>query len=234
MTKPLDEEAKGLLRRIVESQAYRQIMAMNILGHCLKFVQDLDDKMRLTEELGASQRIFREVRTLYRQLGWKGLESAVRDRMERIPYPESRIEFSVCLHLCNLAERVAMQAYVDSTSGEFAAVARSYLELSSGLKVEGAANVTEFCSEPGNRPRAQQFVNRWLAIALTSFGRPGSPGDARAVELGLRSRRSSEMIGSFLAEVRPFLAECGLTMPDAETLDLDLPPGLAGAGTARP
>ena len=34
----LDEESKGLLRRIVERTAYRQLMAANIRGHSLKYL----------------------------------------------------------------------------------------------------------------------------------------------------------------------------------------------------
>ena len=47
MSKPLDEEGRILLRRIVESLAWRQIAAINILGHGLKFVLDLDSKLRV-------------------------------------------------------------------------------------------------------------------------------------------------------------------------------------------
>ena len=48
----LDEEARGLLRQILERQTYRQIVAGNIRGHGLQFLPELDVKLRFTAELG--------------------------------------------------------------------------------------------------------------------------------------------------------------------------------------
>ena len=83
MTERLSEEQRALLRRIVEAQAYRRLQSLNILGHCLKYVVDLETKMRIGEELDASLRLFREIRALYNDLGWRDIEGAVRDRLDR-------------------------------------------------------------------------------------------------------------------------------------------------------
>lgn len=227
MPEKLDEEGRLILRRVVESQAWRQLAAMNILGHCLKYVTGIDDKVRVTEQLEASLAIFREVRSLYRELGWTDLESAVRDRLDRIPFPESRLEFSVGRYLCDLAERVALEAYADGISKEFAAIARTYLEHSQKFLKHRYPVFLEFCREEGNRPRAQELFNRWLAIALLSFGRPGTRNDARAVELGLRSRTSADMCRQFFTELEPFLEATGLALPEPDVLGLELPPEFA-------
>ena len=103
MKKRLDEEARTLLRRIVESQAHREIMSINMLGHCLKYVTELETKLRVAEDLNLSLRLFREVQALYADLGWQDLDSAVRDRMTELPFPESRLEFGVAYHLGHVA-----------------------------------------------------------------------------------------------------------------------------------
>ncbi|MEW6072952.1 MAG: hypothetical protein AB1726_10235 [Planctomycetota bacterium] len=206
-------EEGQLVRRILEDLAWRQIAAINILGHCLKHVRDLDTKLRMATELDLSLRLFRESRELHRQLGWEDLERAVRDHEERIPYPQSRLEFGVAFHVLGVAEKVAMQSYVESTFADFAALARTYVDAAQGRPEPN--RFVEYASDPTNRPQAQQFLNRWVEIALESFGSPGSPGDRRAVELGLRSRSGAEMRGAFLAEIESFVHRCGLVLPAA-------------------
>ncbi|MEM7308309.1 MAG: hypothetical protein AAF682_16635 [Planctomycetota bacterium] len=224
MTIQIEEEARPILRRIVESQAHRQIMAINMLGHCLKYITDLKTKAEIAEDLNLALRLFREVQVLYGELGWQDLESAVRDRNEELPYPESRLEFGVAYYVCHLAEEVAMEGYVDSASREFAAIARSYVDASSSRP--RPTRFLDFCAEPTNRPRAQELFQRWFAIALPAFGRPGTRGDERAVELSLRSRRSADAVGEFVNRLKPFIASCGLTFPAADALGLEVPSGL--------
>jgi hypothetical protein len=211
LTSAANEEARGLLRRIVESLAWRQIATINILGHCLKFINDLDTKLRVASELDLNLRLFRDVRALYSELGWENIEAAVRDRIDRLPYPSSRQEFGVAYHLIGLAESVAMQSYVQSSNPNFAAIALSYVDAAASRPEP--TRFVEFCAEPTNRPQAQAFLNRWLTLALLSFGRPGSSADARALELRLRSSSVAEMQQQFLDELQPFLARCSLALP---------------------
>ena len=76
----LDEETRTLLRRIVESMAWRQVALINALGHSLKYVTDLEAKLAVASELDLSLRLFRQVEEVYRELGWADLESVVRDQ----------------------------------------------------------------------------------------------------------------------------------------------------------
>lgn len=226
---PTDEEARVLLRKIVEGQAYRQLMLSNIRAHGLKFLPDLEDKIAQAERLTQSLMHFREVQRLYSELSGEDVVSAVRGRMERIPYPASRMELAVCLFLCMRAERAALESYLDCVAVDFAAIARTRLEFAPPGDVPRDAAFLEFCADPSNRPHAQQMVDRWLAICLLSLGRPGSPGDARAVALGLRKRRVGEIVLDFLAGLEPFLAACRLTLPDAGALGVELPPASSAA-----
>lgn len=221
MRKPLDEERKQLLRRIVESMAWRQIASINILGHCLKYLTELDTKLMVATELDLGLGLFREVRSLYRELGWTDLESAVRDRLGRVPYPESRLEFGVAYYVTGVAETVAMSAYTQSSYPEFAAIARSYVEADTGRPEP--TRFIEFASDPSNRPQAQQYLNRWLDIARRSFGRPGTTAGARALELGLRSKSSEQMDAEFHARIEPFLERCGLMWPELVEIEQDRP-----------
>lgn len=219
----VDEEPRTILRRIVESQAYRQLVAMNIRGHALKFLTDLESKTRVAEELHENLILFREVQALYRDLGWEDIEAAVHDRMDRIPFPSTRLEFGLCRRLFRVAQVCAMRCYVDCSNGAFAAIARSYL--ASGLSEDTREEeiFTEYCTESGHRPHAQEMFNRWLPVAVLSLGRPGSRNSSRAVELGLRTKSSGEMISDFLKELEPFAERCGLDFPNLAAQGLELP-----------
>jgi 1,2-phenylacetyl-CoA epoxidase catalytic subunit len=219
----LNEEALALLRKIVEGQAYRQLMLANIRGHGIKFLGDLEAKIALAEQLELALRQFREVQRLYAQLCDADVVSAVRGKMERIPYPASRLELGLCLFLCQRVERAALLAYTDSASRDLAAVSLSRLEAAPFEELPQDPLFVEFCQEVSNRPHAQQLLNRWVTVALLSLGRPGSHGDARAVALKLRSRRVAEIVREFLAELQPFIARCHLALPDAAGLGLEFP-----------
>jgi len=207
-----DEEKKQLLRRIVESLAWRQLASINMLGHCLKYVPELDTKLAVASELTLALGLFREVRSLYRDLGWTDLESAVRDRLGDIPYPGSRLEFGVAYYVTGQAEDVAMSAYTSSSYPDFAAIARSYVD--AAARRSEPARFLEFAADPTNRPQAQQYLNRWLEISRRSFGRPGTTAGARAVELGLRSQLSADMDAEFRGKLEPFLKRASLQWPE--------------------
>jgi 1,2-phenylacetyl-CoA epoxidase catalytic subunit len=218
----LDEEAKGILRRIVERTAYRQLMAANIRGHGLKYVPEIDEKRQLARDIDASLAAAEPIEMLYTRIGGTELAFAVRDLMERIPYPYSRFELAVCLALVDRTERLVAESYVESRSQEMAGIARSLLELERAGTRRLEEHLAEFCQDPGNRPTAQQFLNRWLAIVIVAFGRPGSPGDQRAVALGLRSRAVGTMVKRFLDELKPFVESLGLSLPKLESLGVEL------------
>jgi hypothetical protein len=218
----LDEESKGILRRIVERTAYRQLMAANIRGHGLKYIAEIDEKQQLAYDIDASLSAAEPIEELYTKIGGIQLAFAVRDLMERIPYPYSQFELAVCLALVDRTERLVAESYVESKSAEMASIARSLLDLDRAGSRKLEEHLAEFCAEPGNRPTAQQFLNRWLAIAIVAFGRPNSPGDQRAVALGLRSRGAGAMVKRFLDELKPFVESLGLTIPAPDSLGVEL------------
>ena len=227
----MDEEARGLLRKIVEGQGYRQLMLANIRSHGLKFIPDIEGKLALAEDLNHSLRQVREVDRLYGQVSEDNLLNRVRDRMDRVPYPQSRLELAVCLFLCERVERTALLAYTDSAYRDLAAVSITRLESMPVEDLPPDPIFVEYCADEGNAVHAQQLFNRWLKLTLIALGRPSSRGDERAVALGLRSRPVDQIVADYLDGLAPFLAKTGLSMPDGATLGLELPaaaPGTSG------
>ena len=210
----IDEESRAILRRIVESLAWRQLAVINILGHGLKFVTELDVKLRVVGELDRALELFQSVRALYGELGWTDLESAVRDRAEVVPYPESRLEFGVAYYLSGLAEEVAMQSFVESSHAPFAAIAKKHVE--AAAQRPEPTRFIEYCSETPNRPHGQELLDRWVLAARRSFGRTDSPHDAQALKLRLKNKRAADLDRIFCERLQPFLAQCGLALPKTE------------------
>ena len=211
----IDEESRAILRKIVEGLAWRQLASINILGHGLKFVTELDVKLRVVGELDRALELFQSVRGLYGELGWTDLESAVRERAESLPYPASRLEFGVAYYVSGLAEEVGMRAFVESSYSPFASIAKRHVE--AAKQRPEPTRFLEYCSEPGNRPHGQEFLNLWVTVSRHSFGRTDSPHDARALALGLKTRRAAEMDAEFCRQLQPFLERCGLVLPALET-----------------
>ncbi len=223
-TAALDEESKALLRRILERTAYRQIMVANIRGHGLKYLPEVEEKALIVRDLDAGLDVLRAIERLYAELDGKSLIQAVRDSLEKIPYPYSRLELAVCLGLVGRAEVLVASSYLESRSAGMAAIAQRLhtLERPGTRMLEGL--LREFCAEHGNRPTAQQFVNRWMAIALVAFGRPRTAGDQRAVALGLRTARVEELVQRFLDGAREWCMGAQLAAPDPESLGLEIQP----------
>lgn len=224
----MSEEAKALLRKIVERQAYRQLMVEQIRGHGLKFVPEVQSQILLAEDIVHSLQIMMQVELLYAELGGTDLVQSVRGKMERIPYPASRLELAICLSLCDRAERVAAESYVDSASSDFAAIALSILSMDRTSTRQGEELFQRFAVEPGSHAAAQPLFQRWLSLTIAALGRPGTPGDRRAVELGLRKQSCEESVRQYLRELRPFMEACRLTLPSEAQLGLVLPRDLAG------
>jgi hypothetical protein len=204
------------------------MMNEKIRGHGLKFVPEIDAQILLAQDIVHSLQLMQQIELVYSQLGGSDLVTATRDKMERIPYPASRLELSICLALCDRAERVAAESYVDCRSSEFAQIALSILAMDRTSTRQAEELFKGFCAEPGNRHAAQQMFQRWLAITVTAMGRPGTQGDERAFQLKLRKQRCLDSVRQYFEELKPLMASCHLVLPSAAAMGVELPRELAG------
>lgn len=219
----LSEDALVLMRRIVEANAWRQALGVNILGHCTKMVGDYEGKRGVAEEMLVCLDFYDELRACYVELGGEDLDVAVRDRLMNVPMPESRFELALCRLLTDRAQRIALASFLTSRCKPFAALAKRHLKRPAPVGDAERERMAAFCSEETNRPRAQQLLETWLGISLMALGRPGSAGDERAMDLGLRDSSSEQQMADFLGEVRDLVARWGLEMPHAERIAADVP-----------
>ena len=224
-TKRFDEESRALLRRIVEANAWRQSLGANVLGHCLKMVGDREGKLGALAEATACLEFYGALEHLYRHLGGEDLDVAVRDRLLNVPMPQSRFELAMCRLLTDKAQRVALAAYRGSVCDSMAQVAVGHLERPAAVSEAERERMLAFATEAAHRPRAQQAFELWLGISLQALGRPGSRGDRRALELGLRERSTEELLLDYLGQAAEVAAWLGLAMPGPARLPVELPEG---------
>ncbi|MCP3915455.1 MAG: hypothetical protein GY711_07870 [bacterium] len=224
--KHIDEEAKALIRQILRSHGYRLLAIADIRGHGMKFLPGLDEKRRCVEEMRFDQTVLREMDRVYRAIDGDDLPTDVLEKIERVTYPESRLELAACLAFTGRAAVVAARSFVDSASGELAAIARTVLDAPCDAREEEERLFVEFSKEETHRPQAEQYWSRWIAASILSFGRPGTSGDRRVVELGLRSKSSSDVVRDFLDEVEPLRTASELRLPPLTGFGVELPEDL--------
>lgn len=219
----LNEEEKGLLRKILRAHAYRQMMAANIRGHGLKFLVDPEGRIGLVQDLRHILQQVSRVQELYTQIGGGDIRKEASIKMERIPYPKSRFELATFLATSDPAERIAMETYADSKCEEFAAIAQEDLAYERTATRRSRVLFEEFAADPDQRPQVQQMLSRWLVISLLALGRPGTAGDRRAVELGLRRRSCAESLDLCMERLAPLLEASGLDRAELQAAGVELP-----------
>ena len=166
---------------------------------------------------------YQRVQELYTEIGGGDIRREAAIKMERIPYPKSRFELATFLATSDAAEILAMESYEDSKCAEFAAIAREDLAYERTATRRSRKLFEEFAADPDQRPLVRQVLSRWLVISLLALGKPGTAGDRRAVELGLRKRSCAESIALFLERLAPLLEVSGLDRAELEAAGVQLP-----------
>ena len=145
------------------------------------------------------------------------LDAWVTARLAEKPLPRvtTFLELAMAQFLFDRAGRWQISEYVGSSFLPYRALARAIVDEERGHEDVGARLVVELCTAPGaDRAAAQAAFDRWLAVALLSFGRPGGDGNAFALASGLKRRRdSADVTRDFLADVARTAADAGLTLP---------------------
>lgn len=223
----LDTEGKAIVAQLLVSQGYRELAAAYVFGASLRLAPSLDDKMLLADQVREELEHFEAVAALYEDVRAGDLLSAVGERAADVPLPGSWIEVAVCQFLFDRAGKFQIQEYRSSSYAPYAEIVGTILADEEGHGAAGEATVRDLCQadhpDPAFRPLAQVHFERWLRTSLLSFGRPGTPNDRRAVELGFKARPAADVIRDYLRDLQPAMKACGLRFPSRESLGLDLP-----------
>jgi 1,2-phenylacetyl-CoA epoxidase catalytic subunit/(2Fe-2S) ferredoxin len=218
----MDSQYRALVKQLLESQAYRELQAANLLGHALKFVPGLGFRQSIAEDLVEELEHFAEVARLYKELEGGDVAEAVSDRLDRVPYPESWPELAMVQFLYDRAGEVHLREYVGCSYVPYRDIVTKILEEEEGHESFGEQVLIDLAKDPAKRVEAQRLFEKWLPVAMRSFGRPGTPGNAYAIEVGLKTRDSAAVMQQFLDDIKPTMRTCELTFPPANRVGVEL------------
>jgi 1,2-phenylacetyl-CoA epoxidase catalytic subunit len=141
------------------------------------------------------------------------LDAWVASRVRERPLPRvaTMLELAMAQFLFDRAGRWQLSEYLASTFLPYRALAREIVDEERGHEDVGANLVVDLCAAPdADRAAAQVAFDRWLSIALHSFGRPGGEGNAFAIAAGLKTRDSGDVARDFLSDVARTARTAGL------------------------
>ncbi len=78
----------------------------------------------------------------------------------------------------------------------------------------GETWVKRMAQDPATRDEIQEALNRWYPRTMNIFGRPNSPRNKLYRKLGLKQRDNEEVRQAFAREVKEFVEQVGLTLPE--------------------
>jgi len=224
-------EYKQMVTQLLESQGVREFMAANIFSDALKYIPTLSLKECLAKQVVEELEHYEETIRLYRELSGN-LEEVVEKRVGKyggVPYVKSWFELAVCQFLYDRAGEFHLAEYRNCSYVPYAQIVGKILAEEEEHEGFGEQVMVEACRNPEYRNQVQQLFNKWLTFSLTSFGRPGTPGNRYAISVGLKTRDSGVVMQDFINDIKPGMVKCGLKFPTdlgVETptnLDLSLP-----------
>jgi ring-1,2-phenylacetyl-CoA epoxidase subunit PaaA len=231
MTRPRKIESKeemtpeyhAMVKQLLESQGYREVMAANLFGHSLKYVTTLERKKMIAHHIEEELEHFEEAARLYKELTGEDMLAAIESRLGRVPYPESWEELAMAQFLYDRAGEFHLREYRACSYAPYSRIVTKILEEEEGHEGFGEQVVRELSKDEYNVPRLQRLFDKWLPVALLSFGRPGTEGNRYAVEVGLKTRDSGEVMQDFLDDIKPAMVACGLRFPQRDQMGIEMP-----------
>jgi 1,2-phenylacetyl-CoA epoxidase catalytic subunit len=224
-----DARARAIVDQLLRGQAVRERGAAELFEAALPFAPDADARRRVAAHVAEERAHYARVRALWAETFARDaaeLDAWVAARLAAAPLPAiaSWLDLSMAQLLFDRAGRWQLSEYVTSSFLPYRALAREIVDDERGHEDAGARLVVVVCAAPDiDRAAAQAAFERWLRVALLSFGRPGGDGNHAAIAAGLKRRDSGDVMRDFLDDVAPTARAAGLVFPPRARLGLSLP-----------
>jgi 1,2-phenylacetyl-CoA epoxidase catalytic subunit len=220
-------EYRRMIVQLMESQAYRELVAAHMFGYGLRFVPDKWLRFMVWHIREESEH-YEAVATMYREFTGQEVEPRVKERLEGkpVPFAESWFELAMAQFLYDRGGFWQLKEYEQCSFVPYRGVIQKIVKEESGHQGLGEKIVVELCQSGAYDERKQALFEKWLRIGLLSFGRPGTPGNRYAIEHGIKRRDSGDCMKDFVADIRPAVSASGLRFPGSEALRMELPADL--------
>jgi ring-1,2-phenylacetyl-CoA epoxidase subunit PaaA len=219
-------EYRAMVQQLLESQGYREVMAANMFGHAMKYIPTLNHKQMVAHQIEEELEHFEEVAKLYQQVTGDDLLEAIQDKLERVPFSESWTELAMAQFLYDRAGEFHLREYKTCSYAPYSRIVTKILEEEEGHEGFGEKVVLELSKNPQYHDALQKLFEKWLTVAMLSFGRPGTEGNSFAISSGLKTRDSGEVMQDFINDIKPTMIACGLQFPEREKIGIEMPDGI--------
>jgi ring-1,2-phenylacetyl-CoA epoxidase subunit PaaA len=216
-------EYRAMVQQLLESQGYREVMAANMFGHAMKYIPTLNHKQMVAHQIEEELEHFEEVAKLYGQVTGSDLLEAIQDKLQRVPFSESWTELAMAQFLYDRAGEFHLREYRTCSYGPYSRIVTKILEEEEGHEGFGEQVVLELAKDPQNQAALQSLFEKWLTVALLSFGRPSTEGNQFAIAAGLKTRDSGEVMQDFINDIKPTMKACGLRFPERDKIGIEMP-----------
>jgi len=213
--------AKDLLSRMLRAQAYRELGAMGLIESARQFAPNEADARALDSQFREEHEHLQGALKVWSELTGASLSTLrqqAEDQLQDKPLPAITgwIDFATALFVYDRAGFYQLQILRTCRYEPYARLVVSICAEEAEHQAAGArAVVQQVAQDP---ERAQESLNRWLPVALTSFGRPNSPASDQALALGLKSQPPTAVMRAFLDSLKPTLEASGLKLPTLSML----------------
>ncbi|HEX3699026.1 MAG TPA: Phenylacetic acid catabolic protein [Polyangia bacterium] len=223
-----DPRFRATVDRLLQGQAYRELGAARLFEHGAALAPDAHQRARFAahaNEERAHHRAVIDVWARFAAAPAAVVEARAEDRLARLPLPPARSWFALAMaqFLFDRAGLWQLREYAACSFAPYRALVADILADERDHQDSGAEAIVALCAAGHHESEKDAVFTRWLAVALRSFGRPGSDGDGYAVTVGLKRRSAAAVMGDFVADILPTVRRAGLVFPAPHTLNVILP-----------
>ena len=222
---PRDRE---IVKQMMISQAYRELLACNMFGYCLQFVPSIKWLKFQTWHVQEEAQHYFAVAELYKKHVGEPLEQYVMERIaqRKVTFAQSFLELAFAQWLYDRGGFWQLHEYQGCTWEPYSTIVDKIIAEEEGHQETGRKLAVDLCNAMDDVDLSQPLFNKWLKQGLLSFGRPNSEANAYAIKRGLKKRDSGDVMIDYMNDVIPTIRECRLQLPSKEELGLELPPNI--------
>ncbi len=206
------------LVQMIRSQGYRELAAATRFAEALGVVPTLAFKKKVLHHIQEELEHYEACCTLYAKIGAGDLDADLGSAELPVPSIESFLELGVAQFLYDRASAYQLREYENCSFDPYCRIVGKIVEEEEGHESFGAELLIEHCRGKTDIADAQALFNKWLAVSLMSFGRPGTEGNRYAISQRLKTRDSAAVAQDYIDALKTVMRICGLTFPTREQL----------------
>ncbi len=217
----MDQRYFDLLTQLLRSQGYRELAAATVFANALLHVPTAPHKEQVGQHILEEIEHFGVCCKLYASLDAGDLDAWCNNHLSEhgpIPPLGSFMELGVAQFLYDRASGFQLREYENCSFDPYCQVVGKILEEEEGHENFGAEIMIEHCRDPKQRVETQRYFNKWLAVSMRSFGRPGTAGNLYAISVGLKTRDSAAVAQDYVDSLKSVMRVCGLNFPSRACL----------------